>query len=324
MTGGMNVARWIDAHCDLLSAMMLKPTVEFAAEDGQADVSYSRLREGGVGLQCFAVYLPEQQGQASFGQILRQIDLFYLRIASHPGTKCVRSVEDLDEVTRGDALGVMLTLEGADGLEGDWVYLRTIYRLGVRMLGLTWNHANWAADGVMEPRGGGLTTKGKQLVMECNRLGIILDVSHLSERGFWELAELSQRPWVATHSNARRLCPHPRNLTDEQILATIRAGGMIGVTFVPWFLQDGEASVTDILRHIDHICSLGGEKAIGFGSDFDGIDRHLPELAHPGHYPRLAEELYRHYSSEQAEGFLGNNWREFFRRQLPRRTLEAL
>src|SRR5690606_34269437 len=126
----------------------------------------------------------------------------------------------------------------------------------------------------LEPRGGGLTARGRELVAECNRLGIALDVSHLSERGFWELMERTQDAPIASHSNAKALCSHPRNLTDEQIHAIIKTGGRIGITFVPYFLRaGGGAAIDDVLRHLEHICSLGGAGHVAFGSDFDGIDQ---------------------------------------------------
>ena len=125
---------------------------------------------------------------------------------------------------------------------------------------------------MLEQRNGGFTERGRQLIEQCHRTGIILDVSHLSQAGFWEMAELTQGPVIASHSNAYSICPHPRNLSDEQIRALIALNGMIGITFVPWFIRSGVERVTpeDVLPHIEKICELGGEKHIMFGSDFDG------------------------------------------------------
>lgn len=308
--------RIIDAHCDLLDKMALHPEMEFKQDSLYADVSYPRLHRAGVGLQCFAVFISDRE-RITFERLLEGFDLFYQKIASHENVQCVRTKQDLEMAWTKGKLGALLTLEGADGLEGSMVYLRTAFYLGVRMLGLTWNQANWAADGVMEPRKGGLTVKGKQLVRECNKLGIIMDVSHLGERGFWELTELTTKPLAATHSNAQALCSHPRNLTDDQIKALIIAGGVIGLTFVPWFVKSSEPAVKDILNHIDHICSLGGARHLGFGSDFDGIGYHIPGLEHPGHYERLANEIHKRYTPAEAEGFLAGNWNRFFMDNLP-------
>ncbi len=194
----------------------------------------------------------------------------------------------------------------------------SLHRLGIRAAGLTWNHANWAADGAMEPRGGGLTIKGRRFVEECENLDILLDVSHLSERAFWEVAELSQRPVIASHSNARAICDHPSNLTDAQIEKLIAKQGLIGVTFVPWFVSNAEVVVIDdLLRHIEHICELGGESHIMLGSDFDGIDRYIEGLTHPGELISLQEALLKRYSERQTEQFMSGNALRFLRKSLP-------
>lgn len=308
--------RIADAHCDWLDKLAKRPELDFNQDNIYADVSYPRLVQSGVALQCFAVFISDRR-RVAFDQLLEGFDLFHSKIASHDGVTAVSCRGDLQLAKDSGKLGAILTLEGADGLEGSLVNLRTAYRMGVRLLGLTWNYANWAADGILEPRNGGFTVKGRQLVKECVRLGIILDVSHLSVQGFWELTELTSMPFVATHSNAYKICPHPRNLSDEQIKAIRDRNGMIGLTFVPWFVKASEASVKDILTHIDHIGSLGGIRHIGFGSDFDGVDYHIPGLEHPGQYDRLASELYKQYSAEEADGFLSGNWLRFLEENLP-------
>jgi membrane dipeptidase len=306
----------IDAHCDLLDKLSQQPDLEFKQDNKLSDVSFPRLHKAGVAVQCFAVFISDRP-RLTFEQLLEGFDQFHQKIATHENVHFIKTRKDLGRASSGGKLGAILTLEGADGLEASMLYLRTAFYLGVRLLGLTWNHANWAADGVMEPRKGGLTIKGKQLVRECAKLGMILDVSHLGEKGFWELTELSSRPFVATHSNAQSVCAHPRNLTDAQIRALILCGGIVGLTFVPWFVKASEPSVKDILTHIDHICSLGGSRHIGFGSDFDGISYHIPGLEHPGHYDRLANELYKHYPSGEADDFLFGNWNRFLMENLP-------
>ncbi len=305
-----------DAHCDLLDKMNLHGELSFKQDSIYADVSFPRLNKVGVAVQCFAVFVSNRP-HVSFTQLLEAFDTFHNRIASHEGVRHIRSKTDLTEAEASGKLGAILTLEGADGLEGSLVNLRTAFAMGVRMLGLTWNYANWAVDGVLEPRNGGFTLKGKKLVEECARLGLILDVSHLSDKGFWELAELSSVPFCASHSNVRKLCPHPRNLTDEMIQALIAHKGMMGLTFVPWFIKASEPAIKDILTHLDHVAALGGRGHVGFGSDFDGVDYHIPGLEHAGNYDRLANEIYRRYSAEEADGFLYGNWKHFMSNNLP-------
>lgn len=310
--------RVIDAHCDLLSKLADNPSLDIAAADTASDVNLPRLREGGVALQWFAVYLSERGGKATFERVLKMIDHFYTRVASHQAVKPVRTRGELDAAIAEGKIGAMLSLEGADGLEGDLAYLRIAWQLGVRAVGVTWNFANWAADGVMEPRGGGFTAKGKLWLQECARLGLIVDVSHLAEAGFWELQETFRgKPFIASHSNAAAVCPHRRNLNDGQIDAIIRTDGRIGITFVPPFVASEKPSIDGVLRHVEHICSLGGADKIGFGSDFDGIDEWVPGLTTPADYGKLRNELLKRYRAAEVEGFLFRNWHTFLQKQLP-------
>ncbi|CAM3949142.1 dipeptidase [Cohnella lubricantis] len=314
----MTNSRIADLHCDVLSKLLTDPTAKFAGADaGGLDVTRERLASGGVDLQVFAIYVPNERPKTP-ETALHEAELFGSAVLTAPGMKLIRTAADLEEASRTGATGALLSLEGADSLRGEWWALRLLHRLGVRLLGLTWNPANWACDGAMEPRGGGLTRPGRQLVQECEALGIVLDVSHLSERGFWDLAEAAKRPFFASHSNARSLRNHPRNLTDDQIRALIAVDGIVGITFVPWFLTENEpAKIDDVLRHVEHMCALGGEKHLAFGSDFDGIDRYVSGLEHPGKYPALAEALLARYPEETVRGFLGGNARRFLSANLP-------
>ncbi|WP_211093584.1 dipeptidase [Cohnella fermenti] len=313
--------RITDLHCDALFKMQRDPKLSLreADADGKLDVTLERLREGGVSAQVFAIYVPEDKPMEP-QTALHQAELFWSKVLTEPGVRLIRTAADLEEAERTGALGALLSLEGVDCLREQWWSLTLLYRLGVRLLGLTWNHANWAADGAMEPRGGGLTRAGRRLVNECEKLGILLDVSHLSERGFWELKELATRPFFASHSNAKALHSHPRNLTDDQIRALIEADGLLGLTFVPFFLAGAQpARIDDVLRHVEHICVLGGSSHLAFGSDFDGIETHVAGLAHPGEYPALAEALLKRYPESLVSGFLGGNATRFLMDNLPQR-----
>ncbi|MFD0669927.1 dipeptidase [Cohnella sp. GCM10027633] len=306
-----------DAHCDVLSKLLDNPELDFAhARDG-LDVTLDRMLASGVKAQNFAVYLPERWS-GEFKQALASVDLFYERILSLPRMRFIRTKDDLRLLPNEERIGALLSLEGVDSLHGNLAYLRILYRLGVRTVGITWNRANWAADGVLEARNGGFTAAGKDLIRECNRLGMIMDVSHLSERGFWELVEASVKPVIASHSNAKTVSPRLRNLSDAQIEALIRTGGVIGITFVPPFVSEEEPVPMDrILRHVDHICSLGGKRHIGFGSDFDGIREWIVGLEHAGHYDRLINLLLKHYREEDVALFAYGNWNSFYMEHLP-------
>ncbi|UHA73864.1 dipeptidase [Paenibacillus sp. 481] len=315
--------RIIDFHCDVLFKMLYEGKIHFDQEE-LLDVSLPRMRQGGVGMQVFALYLEDAllTGPPRFSQVLRAIDLLRERIHSHPDVQFIRYREDLDTWARNpNAIGSILSLEGVDGLEGDMVYVRTAYELGARFVGLTWNHANWAVDGTLEPRQGGFTNKGRQFIRECDKLGLMIDVSHLNEHGFWELLDLTGRPIIASHSNAASVRPHPRNLSDEQIKAIIARDGRIGVVFLPTFIREGEhVTIDDLLKHIDRICELGGANHIMFGSDFDGIEEKVERLEHAGHYGNLVEALEKRYTSEFVDGITGGNAFRLLQTYLPQRT----
>ncbi|MBP3965178.1 dipeptidase [Paenibacillus lignilyticus] len=311
--------RSVDFHCDVLWKLLEDQSLSFEQDStNKLDVTLPRLKQAGSLLQTFAIYVPERM-EKSMTPILHSIDLFHRKVLSAPEMTFVRTSADAAALmNNSNSIGAMLSLEGADGLHGDLAMLRILYELGVRALGLTWNYANWGADGAMEPRGGGLTKKGRALVKECDRLGILLDVSHLSDNAFWEMIKVSTKPLIASHSNCRSLCAHPRNLADDQLKALIEREGMIGITFVPQFVATHHAAaIADVLRHIERICELGGEELLMFGSDFDGIEAHVQELAHPGELYNLQNALLTRYSEERVDAFLAGNALRFLVKHLP-------
>ncbi|MFC4599020.1 dipeptidase [Cohnella hongkongensis] len=313
--------RIVDLHADVLCKLLENPGTRWreprAGESSPFDATPERLRQAGVGLQVFPLFLPEELPQ-NVETVFRGAELFWNDVLTAKGFKLIRFSADLEAARKEGRIGALFALEGAGALQGEMWALRLLHRLGLRLLGPTWNHANWACDGATEPRGGGFTKAGRQLVAECERMGILLDVSHLSDRGFWELAEKATRPFLASHSNARSIVDHPRNLTDEQIKAIIEAGGLIGITFVPWFAAASRpARIADVLRHVDHVCALGGEKQVAFGSDFDGISTHVHGLEHPGRYPDLMEEMLKRYPATFVHDIMGDNATRFLVTNLP-------
>ena len=180
------------------------------------------------------------------------------------------------------------------------------------MISLTWNNENEIAypgkGGSEQP----LKPFGRELIAEMDRRGILADVSHLNDAGFWDVCERAKLPVIASHSDCRWLCSHSRNLTKDMVKAIIDKQGFIGVNFYSAFLNDsGESTLDDVLRHIDGICELGGEDVIGFGSDFDGIDAWPEGLGNPADFPNLLDLLAKHgYNQTQLEKMAGLNlWR---------------
>jgi len=193
----------------------------------------------------------------------------------------VKGISDLEQAWGSDALAVVLHIEGAECIRKDLSNLKRYYDLGVRSLGITWSRPNAFGQGVAfgcpssPDQGPGLTEAGKSLVRECNRLGVVVDLAHLNEKGFFDVAALSTKPLVVSHSNAHALCPSARNLTDAQLDAVKRSNGIVGVNFEPSMLRpDGKpgepATLAHLADHIEYIARRAGVEHVGLGSDFDG------------------------------------------------------
>lgn len=310
----------VDGHCD--TALRLVEGASLADDAGTGHVDLPRLETGGVDLQIFALWVDAPRRRGGYaGRCLDLLDAVVREVDAHPQRlHLVQSCEDLGNIRETGRIGVLLSIEGGEPLEGSLAALRAFFRLGVRAMGLTWNGRNELADGVGEAASrGGLTAFGRAVVREMNRLGMVVDVSHLAEPGFWDVLEISEHPVIASHSNARAVCDHVRNLTDEQIRALASRGGVMGMNFCPDFLRPGgDATMDDVLRHIDHIVDLVGPEHVGLGSDYDGIDDTPRGLEDVSRLPRLTEALLaRGYNEESVQAILGGNFLRVFQQVLP-------
>jgi membrane dipeptidase len=264
---------YADAHCDTITSC-LDSGQSLWENGGHLDVK--RLKEGGCVLQFFALWAdPKYEPYMAFPRCVAAVDRFYQELeVNRAYLHLISTGEDVAKAARENKTGALLSIEGGSAIGGSLANLRMLHKLGVRAMTLTWNGRNELADGVGEGEfGGGLSQFGRQVVAEMERLHMIVDVSHLNEKGFWQVAELCKGPFIASHSNAMRVCVHPRNLTDEQIGCIVRRKGFIGINFCPDFLRGPKADVEDIARHVEYICSLGGKDVLGFGGDFDGVDQ---------------------------------------------------
>ena len=234
-----------------------------------------------------------------------------------------RSYVELEDCMARNRLAVILHIEGAEAIRPDVSDLDWYYQQGVRSLGLVWSRPNAFGEGVpfrfpgSPDTGAGLTEAGKQLVRECNRLGILVDLAHINERGFWDAAGILETPLVVSHTAVHAICPSTRNLTDAQIDAVGRSGGLIGIMFEPMNLvPDGKpnpgATLADITRHIDYIVQRIGVEHVGFGSDFDGAD--MPaEIRDASLYQDLAQALSGvGYAPGDVEKITYRNWLRIF------------
>lgn len=209
--------------------------------------------------------------------------------------------------------GGILALEGADVLKGRISNLKRYYNKGVRLITLTWNNDNEAASSITAEVDNGLTEFGKKLIQECEKLGIVVDLSHIGDRSFFDACDVLKTPFVCSHSNSRKINPsEKRNITDEQFLKIKEKDGVCGINLFADFLGE-KGDIDSVFRHIEHFSSLGGEKNIGIGSDFDGISKKPLDCKGASYMEKIAEELLIHnYTEKQVRGILHDNFYRVF------------
>lgn len=293
-----------DCHCDTLTELYNKNASLY---ENEQHFDIKRQIALGGGLQFCAIYVPTEvfRYQGGLRYTLCLLDKYNQEIKKlHENgidVLQVRTAEDAGNVLKHKA-ATLLAIEEGGAIDGSLEALRCLYELGVRAMTLTWSNRNDIADGINEEAtGSGLTLFGKQVVAEMNRLGMLVDISHISTAGFWSVIETSTKPIIATHSNAKSLCSHPRNLNDEQIKALAQNGGLAGITFAGQFLEEDwrNACIESVYKHIDYMLNLiGNDDHIGFGSDFDGISHPPYNIQGVQDYKPLIEYLSKYYSDE--------------------------
>jgi membrane dipeptidase len=336
---------FIDGHNDVLLKLHVRGegARPFLARRDEGHLDLVRANGGGFAAGFFAVFVrPESEEERAATKIPDRtppyaqplagpipteyatheagsmIDLLDELVAAG-GVRAVRSEADVEAALNGGPPAAILHFEGAEPIEPDLENLEGFYARGLRSLGLVWSRPNAFAQGVpfrfpsSPDVGDGLTDAGERLVAACNRVGILLDLSHLNERGFWDVAAASEAPLVATHSNAHALSPNSRNLTDAQIDEIGRSGGLVGITFHAGMLTeeggiDLATPLTRVIDHVDHVVGRIGIDHVGFGSDFDGAK--LPdELGDAAGLPRVVEALrQRDYAGADVDKLAHGNW----------------
>lgn len=319
----------IDFHCDTLSelryARLKGEPKDYRNNNLHIDIQ--KLKKGDYLLQCFAAFI--NLGDKEHDPLvtaLEQIDIFYDIMEKHPEEiGQVKTWEDLERNRREGRISAMLTIEEGGCCLGNLSILRMFYQLGVRMMTLTWNYENELAypnvvpgdSSLVYPCGAndtnGVKETGIAFLQEMEKLGIIIDVSHLSDAGFWDVVKHTKRPFIASHSNARAKCSHVRNLTDDMIRAISERGGLTGINYCAGFLDEQDdpakcqSTVALMAEHIEYIRQTGGLEMIALGSDFDGIENNL-QMTDCSCLPMLEAELHRrHYSDDAIEKIFHGN-----------------
>jgi len=325
----------VDAHHDIPMDVLHRRTL---GESGVLSGPWGKmLRTGGINVQLLPIFLEDEfLPELGLRQLLQHAEAVISDLEEDNSVmQLATSVSEIDDALAENKIAGVLALEGCDGLSGDLALLRILYRLGVRMVSFTWNRRNKFADGLGEgPNAGGLSKAGKVALREMNDHHVICDVSHLSERGFWDVVNLCQGPFVASHSNARAICDHPRNLTDEQLRAIADCDGVVGLNFAGHFVDAENPTVDRMVDHLVHIADTIGIDRVGLGPDLledwlmeralnltgdalidpTQIDFWIPDCKRIEQLPNFTVGmLSRGFSEEDIEKVLGGNFMRVFR-----------
>lgn len=285
--------RPIDMHCDTVLRFM-KDKENLGLYENDLDIDIKKMKKANSLAQFFAMYVDLKKEGDPLETCLEMIDKFYVELEKN--ASYISLATNFEEIIKNDSEGKMsaiLSIEEGGVLKGKLYNLRNFYRLGVRAITITWNTPNEIGFSNIkeEYSNKGLTRFGEEVVHEMNKLGMLIDVSHLSDKGFYDVARLTSKPFIASHSNSRTMKEHSRNLSDDMIRTLSESGGVMGICFERDFLGESEnARVKDMIRHIKHIRNIGGIDVIALGSDFDGCHPNA-EISNIGEIQKLAHGL---------------------------------
>lgn len=298
-----------DGHCDTILRAVVRPNAHIAGTGGQWDLD--RLEGVAQVAQVFAFFWDSARVQEPSAVILERYYATFLREMERNQAR-ITQCRTGDEVEAAFAAGkhaALLSVEGGELLDCDLRLLHRAYEMGVRAVNLTWNHANALSGSNVEQPERGLSPQGVAFVQEMEKLGMLPDVSHLSEAGFWDVLETAKKPILASHSNSKAVFFHSRNLTDEQFRAIIQNHGVVGLNGYTSFIGRGTVTQTDLLRHLEHFLALGGEKTVALGGDWDGCDSLPQGWSGIWNWADFYELLLReNYPEEQVRDLFFNNF----------------
>lgn len=325
-----------DMHCDTISELFhaRERGEQVSILENHLHMDLKRMQKGDYLLQNFAMFVHLGKTEDPFHYAMQLVDLFYNELEPYSERiGIVKSWKDIEENRKAGKMSAMLTLEEGGICKGDLACLRDFYRLGARMMTITWNFPNELGfpngkDESVSPARAvpdtehGLTETGIAFVQEMERIGMIIDISHLNDAGIWDVFHYTKKPFVASHSNARALAHHPRNLTDEMIRALAERGGVAGINYYAPFLKDADKKMplqglcSDMVAHMKHMKQIGGIGCIGLGSDFDGINT-ATEMKDCSGMQFLADEMSREgFTTGEIEAVFHDNVLRVYRELL--------
>lgn len=298
----------IDLHCDTASRLLYE---NLKLNESICKVDIEKLKNAKAKAQVFAHFIELNIVENPYTEFINMYNNFISEIKENEDTiEIVRNLKELETVNSKGKIGAFLSIEEGEVLEGKVERVKELYDMGIRFITLTWNFKN----SIGYPNAGykykdyGLTEKGKEIVLEMERLGIIPDCSHLSDGGFYDLVDICKKPFIATHSNARKVTDHSRNLTDDMIVKLAEKGGVMGLNFCAPFLGSEKVpSINSMIQHIKHTKNVGGIDVLALGTDFDGIGNEV-EIENIGEIGRLRDALLKENftNSEIDKIFYGN------------------
>lgn len=302
-----------DLHCDTLYRAFFENGGLF---NNDFHISFDRIDSIEPYIQCMAVWVPDEFRNKNAIQLFENCRKKLNDELKDTNIKIIYSQDDIIEIESKKSKGVVLTVEGGAVLGGKLENVDYLAECGVKIMTLTWNGNCELGDGIGVKGAKGLTDFGKSVVAKMEQNSIVVDVSHSSVPMFYDVAELSTKPFCATHSNSKQICPHRRNLTDEQFSIIRDKGGIVGLNLSRGFLREDEdkACMLDVLRHAEHFLSLGGEKTLAIGTDFDGTDIPI-DMTGIESMNKLYELFLKHnYNEKLLEDIFFNNARNFLLR----------
>ena len=302
-----------DLHCDTLYRAFFEIGGLF---NNDFHISFDKTDDIEPYIQCMAVWVPDEFRNKNAIQLFENCRKKLNDELKDTNIKIIYSQDDIIEIESKKGNGVVLTVEGGAVLGGKLENVDYLAKCGVKIMTLTWNGNCELGDGIGVEGAKGLTNFGKSVVAKMEQNSIVVDVSHSSVPMFYDVAELSTRPFCATHSNSKQICPHRRNLTDEQFSIIRDKGGIVGLNLSRGFLREDEdkACMLDVLRHAEHFLSLGGEKTLAIGTDFDGTDIPI-DMTGIESMNKLYELFLKHnYNEKLLEDIFFNNARNFLLR----------
>jgi membrane dipeptidase len=325
----------VDAHHDIAGDVVRRR--KLGQRGVLSGVWGQKLRAGGVNVQLLPLFVEDTfLPELGLRKLLEAAEAILSDLEEDGSVmRLATSALEIEDALADGLIAGVLALEGCDGLSGDPAMLRVFYRLGARVVAFTWNRRNEFADGIHgAANASGLTDAGKTALAEMRDHNVICDVSHLAEPGFWDVARLSRGPFVASHSNTRAMCDHPRNLSDEQLRAIAESGGVVGLNFYGDFVHESDPTLDKLVDHLAHIADIAGIQHVGIGPDFleDSLrDLGKEALESAGYDPALADRwtegcdrseqlpaftaklLARGFSEDEIEMVLGANFMRVFR-----------